>query len=189
MSESTAAAPAESQSGYSFPLQDGEQVLQVNRRHWIYLWPNILLMLILAIVPLAGIWFVLDAAGAYEGVGALVFRVAAGIYAIYWTVRLFLTWYRYHNDVWVITNQRLVDILKSHPFSLKVSTADLVNVEDMTVDRHGFFRTVLDYGDINCQTAADNVDFLLRGIPHPREVQALVDRERDRERLRFRSSV
>jgi hypothetical protein len=86
----------------------------------------------------------------------------------------------------VITNQRLIDSYKSNPFSLKVATADLVNVQDMSVERHGILRTMLDYGDILCQTAAEMQGFRLAGIPDPRTVQALVDRERDRERLRTR---
>ena len=101
-------------------------------------------------------------------------------------MRVFLIWYRYRHDIWVITNQRLVDSFKSNPFSLRVATADLVNVQDMTVVRNGILRTLLDYGDIVCQTAAELQDFRLVGIPDPRDTQALVDRERDRERTRLR---
>jgi hypothetical protein len=55
----------------------------------------------------------------------------------------------------------------------------------MTVHRSGILRTVFDYGDILCQTAAEGQDFRMTGIPNPRSVQAMVDRERDRERLRL----
>ena len=97
---------------------------------------------------------------------------------------MFLNWYRYHNDIWVITNQRLIDSTKTNPFNLKMSTADFVNIQDMTVERAGILRTMLDYGDIVCQTAADVQEFRLTGIPDPRDVQLLVDKERDRERMR-----
>jgi hypothetical protein len=99
---------------------------------------------------------------------------------------MFLNWYRYNNDIWVITNQRLVDSTKTNPFSLKTSTADLVNVQDMTVERSGIFRTMFNYGDIVCQTAADIQEFRMTSIPRPQEVQLLVDKERDRERMRGR---
>jgi hypothetical protein len=84
----------------------------------------------------------------------------------------------------VITNQRIIDSTKTTPFKHKMSTADLVNIQDMTVERNGILRTMLDYGDIVCQTAADVQEFRLPGIPDPRDVQLLVDRERDRERMR-----
>jgi len=178
--------PRRPQEKLPFPLQDDEGVIRVCRRHWVYLWPSIILQLVVTIVPIVALWFAFDAAGGYEGVGALIFRIAAGVYALFWAFRIFLTWYRYQNDVWVVTNQRLVDCFKPHPFDLKISTADLVNVQDMTVERSGVLRTLLDYGDIVCQTAAENQGFRLPGIPDPREVQVLIDRERDRERLRIR---
>jgi hypothetical protein len=80
----------------------------------------------------------------------------------------------------------LIDSYKKHPFSLQLSSADLVNVQDMSIQREGVLRTMLDYGDVVCQTAAEVQAFRLAGIPDPRAVQALVDRERDRERLRTR---
>jgi hypothetical protein len=179
------AAPAPPETpALAFPLQEGERVLQLCRRHWLYLWPNIAFKLLLAFLPPAAIAILLSVLDAYEGTAARVFWVASAVYFAYWFVRLFLIWYRYHHDVWVITNQRLIDAYKAHPFNLRLSTADLVNVQDMTVSRSGVLQTMLDYGDIICQTAAEHQELRLTGIPHPREVQALVDRERDRERMR-----
>ena len=89
----------------------------------------------------------------------------------------------------MITNQRLIDSYKRIRFSLRVSTADLVNVQDMTVARNGLLahdprlrRHRLPDGGSRGRS------FRLAGIPNPREVQALVDRERDRERMRLRVS-
>ncbi len=166
------------------PAEQSEQVLDLCRRHPLYLWPRVVLILLLALVPPAVIAFAMSKADAYEGTAAKVFWVAAGVYLVYWAFRLFLTWYRYDNDIWVVTNQRIIDSVKNHPFHLRLSTADLVNIQDMTVERSGVVRTLFDFGDILCQTAAELQEFRLAGIPHPREVQALVDRERDRERAR-----
>jgi hypothetical protein len=113
-----------------------------------------------------------------------VFWIAALVYVAYWAIRGLLAWYRYHNDIWVITNQRIIDSTKTNPFSLKMSTADLVNVQDMTVERDGVFRTMFNFGDIVCQTAAELQEFRMAGIPRPQEIQLLVDKERDRERQR-----
>ncbi len=169
-----------------FPLQDDEVVLRLVRRHWVYLWPRTIVMLIVALAPPIVAGLLLSKADAYEGTGAKVFWAVAGFYMLYWALRIFLNWYRYHNDIWVVTNQRIVDSLKTNPFNLRVATADLVNIQDMTVERDGILRTVLDYGDIVCETAAEQEQFRLSGIPNPRAVQLLVDRERDRERMRTR---
>jgi len=167
-----------------FPLHPDEKVLSVAHRHWLYLYPRLVLILLGAVVPVVVLGVILSNAGGLHGTGSKIFGVLTLIWLLFWGVRAFLAWYKYANDIWVITDQRIVDSLKTSPFSLKLSTADLVNVLDMTVEQRGILQTLLNYGDIVCQTAADLQEFRLVGIPHPREVQALVDRERDRERLR-----
>jgi len=52
----------------------------------------------------------------------------------------------------------------------------------MSVIRSGLLNTMFDFGDIECQTAGAVRKFALRGIPRPREVQAMVDRLRDQSR-------
>ena len=176
-------APAES---LPFPLQQSEVVGQIVRRHWMYLWPRTIVLGLWGLVPVTVIALVLSWADAYDGVVAQIFWVAAAIWLLYWAIRMFLNWYRYRHDIWVITNQRIVDSYKQSPFHHKLSTADLVNVQDMMVERRGILQTTMNYGDIVCQTAGTAGEFRLTGIPHPDEVQLLVDRERDRERTRGR---
>jgi hypothetical protein len=100
-------------------------------------------------------------------------------------VRLILNWYRYANDIWVVTNQRVVDSFKPHPFSHRLATADLVNIQDITVEKIGFIPTVCGFGDVVCETAGSQQQFRIIGIPHPAEIQLLIDKERDRERTRL----
>ena len=169
-----------------FPLQDSEQVLMVCRKHWIYLWPRTAVLALFAIVPVIVAAVLMAKTAGLGGTPGKVFWLIALVYLAYWAIRAYLNWYRYHNDIWVVTNQRIVDSTKANPFSLKISTADLVNVQDMTVERSGIFRTMFNYGDVICQTAADVQEFRLAGIPDPQRVQLLVDKERDRERTRGR---
>jgi hypothetical protein len=167
-----------------FPLHPDEKVLSIAHRHWLYLYPRLLFILLEAVVPVVVLGVILSSTGGLEGTGSKIFAGLTLLWLLFWSIRAFLAWYKYANDIWVITDQRIVDSLKTSPFSLKLSTADLVNVLDMTVEQRGVLQTMLNYGDIVCQTAADLQEFRLVGIPHPREVQALVDRERDRERQR-----
>jgi hypothetical protein len=165
-----------------FPMQQSERVVLLCRRHWIHLWPRSVLLAIYALVPPLVISLLIAKYWEYEGLQARIFWIIAAVWLLYWALRIFLNWYRYNNDIWVITNQRIIDSVKTNPFSHRLSTADLVNVQDMTVERRGILQTALNYGDIVCETASDGGDFVLAGIPRPQDVQLLVDRERDRER-------
>jgi hypothetical protein len=164
-----------------FPLQQSEEILTVCRRHWIHLWPKTVLYLLFAFVPLLAISIFLGWRDWYDDAKTWFWLISAA-WLIFWALRIYLNWYQYHNDIWVITNQRIVDSIKKHPFSHRLSTADLVNVQDMTVERNGPLQTMLNYGDIVCETASDGGEFVLAGIPRPQDIQLLVDRERDRER-------
>jgi membrane protein YdbS with pleckstrin-like domain len=166
------------------PIQPGERVLLHRRRHWIYLWPNAALNLVLGIVAIALLVWFFDLVGLEGSIATIVIAIVAAVVLF----RLVFAWYRYHHDYWVVTNQRVIDVKRNHPLNLSVVTADLVNVQDMTIRRNGLLRTMLDYGDVVCQTAGSG-DFMIGGVADPRAVQALVDRERDRERLRVRGAL
>jgi hypothetical protein len=164
-----------------FPLQDDERVIELVRRHWFFLWPQTILFALFALVPLIVAGWLLSWADVYDNVGT-IFWIISAVWLLYWAVRALLNWYKYHNDIWVITNQRIVDSLKTTPFNHRISSADLVNVQDMSVHRRGIMATALNFGDIDCKTASEGGNFVLSGIPRPQDVQLLVDRERDRER-------
>ena len=183
----TPASPTETPTiKLPFPLQDNERILALHRRHWWFLWPMTALLTLLALGPLLAAWIVLDAIGIRDDLG-IFWWIAVLLWLLYWGVRLIFNWYRYHHDIWVVTNQRIVDSMKKHPFSLRVATADLVNVQDISVVKSGLTPTILNYGSVVCETAGGgDSDFIIAGIPHPESVQLLIDNERDRERNRIR---
>ena len=182
-----ATAPRQRKDGaLHFPLQADETVLVICRRHWLYLWPRTAWYAVLALAPVIAAGVLVGRTAGLGGTWGRIFWIAALVWLAFWALRVFLNWYRYNNDIWVVTNQRIIDSTKTTPFNMKMSTADLVNIQDMTVERDGILRTMFDYGDIVSQTAADIQEFRMAGIPHPAEIQLLVDKERDRERMRGR---
>jgi hypothetical protein len=165
-----------------FPLQETEKVLLMCRRHWVYLYPRMILQILIAVLTVLALFLVLRWADAMDGLAAKVAMVVSAIWLAVWAVKIILVKYRYDNDLWTITNQRIIDSYRSNPFSLKITTADLVDIVDTSLNRSGIFPTMLNYGDIRCETAGERQDISLPAVPHPQEVHALIDRERDRER-------
>ena len=165
-----------------FPLQETEKVLLMCRRHWIYLYPRMILQILIAVLPVLALFLVLRWADAMDGLAAKIAMVVSAIWLVVWAVKIILLKYRYDNDLWTVTNQRIIDSYRSNPFSLKITTADLVDIVDTSLNRSGIFPTMLNYGDIRCETAGERQDISLPAVPHPQEVHALIDRERDRER-------
>lgn len=170
-----------------FPLQDNETITLLVRKHWWFLWPQSILWALFAIVPAVVGSIVLDMIGILDDLGIFWWAIVV-LYLAYWAIRLLLNYYRYNNDLWLVTNQRIVDSFKKHPWNLRVATADLVNIQDMTVVKNGPIESLMNFGNVVCETAgADRVPFLISGIPRPEQVQLLIDKERDRERKSDRS--
>jgi membrane protein YdbS with pleckstrin-like domain len=164
-------------------LQPGETVVLRVRRHPIYVTLKLAAVTLVAVVPVAlALWLANRTAGMGSTAGRIVLAVCA-VWLLYWLVRGYFIWYRHEHDQWMVTNQRLIDSYKRHWFDHRVSSADLVNVQDISVHRSGLLATLFNFGDVRCQTAGTESVFVLSAIPRPAEVLGIVDAARDAARL------
>ena len=132
-----------------------------------HLWPKTIIWVLFALfVPVVAAAWLLSALDVLYDLG-IFFWAAVAVWLLYWAIRLLLNWYRYHNDIGVITDQRIIDSFKPTPFQLRVGTADLVNIQDMTIEKSGIVPTVLNFGDVVCQTAGTGQQFRIGGVPDP----------------------
>ncbi len=165
-----------------FELQATEVVLLFCRRHWAFLASQMTKIVLLAAVPVAVLLTIVSiTAGLGSGAGKVAWLVSAA-WLLFWAVKGYFSWYRYNRDIWVVTNQRVVDSVKRHWFHHAMASADLVDVEDIAVKREGLFATVFKFGDLHLQTAGERPNFVLSGIPDPGSVLALIDSQRDSAR-------
>lgn len=148
----------------------------------MYLLPRLVLLVLIAIVPPVGLYFILDRKPGFSETSDLLLLGLALAWLLFWGVRAYFTWYRYQNDVWVITNQRIIDSIKRHWFHHTMASADLIDVEDINVVREGLLPTAFNFGDVKCQTAGEVPNFVLRGVPEPARTLGVVDAARDAAR-------
>ncbi|MEZ4501786.1 MAG: hypothetical protein R3C39_04105 [Dehalococcoidia bacterium] len=160
-------------------LQPGEEIIKLSRRHWIVLYPWLVFDALVALVPLGlAIW----ARSNIDGTVGTIILVAGVLWVAGIAVRAYFRWYRYQNDLWLVTNQRLVDSLKRHWFHHQVASADLIDIEDVSMQRSGVLETMLDFGDLQVQTAGEREKFVLGNIQHPSQLLTIIDRARDESR-------
>lgn len=172
-----------------FELQADEAVLLFARRHWLYFYSQLALIVLAGlVVTIAGILLVVSTFG-FDGLLGKATLLVIILWAGYWGVRAYFHWYRYNNDLWAVTNQRLVDSIKKHWFHHAMASADLVDVEDIRVVREGVLHTMFNFGDVRCQTAGEVPNFVLDGIPNPVGVLAVVDNARDAARRSLRGPL
>ncbi len=179
--------PAPAVQALPVSLQKDEALLLLVRRHWLYF------SLRMAGVAAAGVGgtalgiLVVAMTFGFDGTPGRVAVAVIALWGLYWLVRGYFTWYRYQNDVWVVTNQRIFDSIRRHWFHHRMSSADLVDVEDINVVREGILATAFNFGDVRCQTAGEVPNFILSGIPEPAKVLGTIDAARDAARRALRS--
>ncbi|MEO8541669.1 MAG: PH domain-containing protein [bacterium] len=169
-----------------FELQADEAVLLFARRHWIYFYSQLALIILAGVVATVGVVILVLSTFGFDGILGKGLGLALILWAGYWGVRAYFHWYRYQNDIWAVTNQRLVDSIKRNWFHHTMASADLVDVEDIRVVRAGILQTVFNFGDVRCQTAGEVANFVLDGIPDPTKTLAVVDAARDAARRTLR---
>lgn len=154
-----------------------EKIEYLLHRHPITFIHIVFLFLILMAMP-AGVYFLITSLYPLLLDNQIYFCLAVLFASVYY-LSIYLFFYGYfldfYLDMWVVTNDRIIDIVQNGLFSRTVSELDLYRVQDVTVDVKGIFATLFNYGNVTVKTASDNVDIIFRNISDPNDVrQALI---------------
>jgi len=159
-------------------LKAGEKILFEVRRHWFVVVSESTFVLLLALIP----FFALSASSTVHLSSELFYIIlflCAGWLLILWSV-FFIIWTNYYLDVWIVTDQRIIDIEQLNLFNRVVSEFRLDRVQDITIKVNGLIATLLGFGDIHVQTAGEMEKFLIKNAPKPYEVKDRIIKEHDR---------
>lgn len=99
----------------------------------------------------------------------------------------FITWFF---NVYIITDERIVDIDFYNLIYKEVSDANLDKIEDVSYKMGGVIRTLFNYGDVLIQTAAEVTNFDFMAVPYPDKVaKVLQDLRMEEEQERIEGRV
>lgn len=139
-----------------------EEIILLMRRHWItnigWLLLTLLLLLLPLVFPFLSFLNILPAR--YRFLLTLVWYLLTFAFFL----ENFLNWYF---NVYIVTNQRLIDVDFYSLVYKEVSDTPLENIQDMTYSMGGLIRALFNYGDILIQTAAEKQQFEFQAIPKP----------------------
>jgi len=83
----------------------------------------------------------------------------------------FLTWYF---NVYIITDERIIDVDFYNLIYKDISTAEVERIQDVSYRMGGVVRTLFNYGDVFIQTAAEKPNFEFLAVPKPDKVVKLL---------------
>ncbi len=150
-----------------------EEVILVLRRDFVIFFFIILRYLLLAILPIFAKIFIIDFIFPHivdtdEGVAVLTL-LAFGYYLYIWLFfyRAFLDYYL---DVWIVTNQRILNIELEDLFNRTVAEQKLNRIQDITTEQKGFLPHFFNYGNVYIQTAGTIQRFVFEEVSNPNKV-------------------
>lgn len=156
-------------------LSPTERVEFTLRKHWFILLERFVGLFFIYIAPL--VLLKVLGAGAIPGVAvnvdllsrvhpAAVTLAAAGWSLVVW-MKFFAFWIDHYLDVWILTNEKLIDVEQKSFFHREIATLKIAHIQDVNIQTSGVFATLLGFGTITVQTAAETPEFTMRNIAHP----------------------
>jgi len=158
---------------FAFTLSPNEKIVLMARRHWFFVLIALLKPVALAILPwlVAFIISLFNLSLTNEQAAAFIFWYFAWLFwsiCFCWGVLIWVDWYL---DLWILTNQKIIDIQQMGLFKRLVMTYGINNVQGVVVKTGGPFATFLKYGDAEIKIAGQANAVVFREIPQPLLVQ------------------
>jgi uncharacterized membrane protein YdbT with pleckstrin-like domain len=160
-------------------MNPGELVVMFLRRHPIVLWKRLLPILFFAVIPvvayiiLATRTTLITEPDSMETITAIFL---GSLFYLFWAYTIFAIWLDYYLDVWMVTTERIMNIEQHGLFDRRIAEQRLSRIQDVTTQSKGILATMMHFGDIRVQTAAEAENFTFRDIPHPEVVAQEVSR-------------
>lgn len=171
-----------------FVQHPGEKVEFSLRRHPIVFLGPTLIFLFLAAAPFAARFIFLQDGSPISLANPLAeaaFKLFVAVYFLGIWIFYFSEFTDYYLDIDIVTNDRIIDIVQKGLFARSVAELDLTRVQDVESEIKGIIPTLLDYGTVVVQTAAEKENFRFEQVPHPHKVRqrilemAALDRKRE----------
>lgn len=156
-------------------MGENEEIVMVLHRNWFYLLQQFLFLFVVV-----GILFVSFAflpqfyPNLLSGVNKPVTLFAQNFFILAIWIYSFLIWVDYYFDIWIVTNERIVNIEQKGMFTRKVSEMTYAKVQDISTEVMGFIPTIINYGDVKIQTAGENENFIFRTVSDPYHVKSVI---------------
>lgn len=167
--------------GVRFETQaEEEEIVLLLRKHWLTNVPWLIIGVLLIIAPLLLRWFPLLSflPTRYQLVALLLWYLLMTVIIF----ERFLTWYF---NVYIITDERIVDVDFHSLIYKEISDAKIDRIQDITYRVGGAIRTLFHYGDVYIQTAGAEPNFEFLAVPRPEQVVKILDELREEEEREF----
>lgn len=168
--------PHQDFSRYHFQGQrENETILRVVHRHWFDIATHFIAILVFIAVLFGSLSLLPLLYPNWLGseMSRFILFIQNSLVLMVW-LYAFLIWIDYFFDVWIITNERVINIEQKGLFVRSVSELKFSRIQDVTSEVSGMLPTILNFGDVKVQTASEEDFFLFRRVPDPYHVKDII---------------
>lgn len=146
-----------------------EKVEYVLRRHWVTFLSVVFSFLTMLLLPIAvyyGIQYLFP--DLLEGpiITPLLILFGSGFF-LYSLLFFYIQFIDYYLDLWIITNDRIIDTEQKGLFAKTITELELFQIQDVTTNTNGILATIFKYGDLVIATASNTSTIIFHDIPNP----------------------
>jgi hypothetical protein len=162
---------------FDFEERDTEEkIILVARPHWFtnVSWVLMTILLVLAPNLLKFVPLIDDIPAKFQMLGIMAWYLVTFAFAF----ERFLSWWF---DVYIITDERVIDISFNNLLDKKFSEAKLSMIQDTTSRVIGVAQTMFNYGTVFIQTAAEVSEIHFEMVPNPEKIIKVLQVLREEE--------
>lgn len=161
-----------------------EKIIHILRRHPITFVPTILLFITLFAIPIVLYMIIKNAFPDFVSGTQMypLFALGGSIYYLSTYLFLYAHFIDYYLDIWIVTNDRIIDNEQHGLFHRTTTELELHSIEDVTSQVSGILGTVFKYGDLTIKTSSVTTTIVFRQIPHPEKIRGELIRLADEDR-------
>lgn len=151
--------------------QSNESIYIVVRQHWVILAKRLAVWLILAAALVLAKRVIPDLGPEIlSGPLAKLIDIGVQVYILFLVTSLFIIWVLYYLNMYIVTDERIVDVDQKGLFSHHVSELNIEKIEDVTSEINGILGHIFDYGTVYIQTAGTKGRFDFENVPNPGQI-------------------
>lgn len=160
-------------------LEHGESIILEVRKHWFTLLGVIFVVILGVFAPIV-LKFVVFKYNFIPFQNIFIeynflLKFFYYVWLLFLWIFFFIQWTKYFLDVWYVTQKRIIDVDQKAIFHREISNLRFDKIQDISIEVTGFIATMLNFGDIRVQTAAeDSSEFSMKSVRNPEHVKKII---------------
>lgn len=158
-------------------LNKDEKIIEILHRNWFYIFKQFVLVFLLMVSFFLGLFmFIKLFPLSMQFETAKVLLLVENIFMIMIWIFGFMVWIDYYFDVWVITDQRIINYEQKGLFVRIKKEIKISQIKQIEVDVVGKLASIMNYGDLNVSSEKTNNKIIFRTISDPYRIKKLIEK-------------